>query len=237
VIATYSQTLDRGVRILEVLAASEVPLTTQQLADALGIHRSIAYRILRTFESHGLVERDAGNRYAPGVGLAALARSVRRSLQSEAMPELSDVASDLGMTAFLVVPEQDEAVTVATVEPRHSRAHVTYRPGVRHALDRGAPGLALLAAGPPRPDERREVTAARRRGWASSYQEVLPGMRSVATPVYDGPGNAVAAIAVVYVDRARDRHEIADRLMKAARAIEAEISAAGPAPSSAPPGR
>ena len=36
------------------------------------------------------------------------------------------------MTAFLVVRSGDEAVTVATVEPQDSTAHVVYRPGTRH---------------------------------------------------------------------------------------------------------
>ena len=51
------------------------------------------------------------------------------------------------MTAFLVVRSGDEAVTVATVEPQDSTAHVVYRPGTRHPVDRGAPGLALTHAG------------------------------------------------------------------------------------------
>ena len=59
-----SQTLSRGIRILEVLADAREPLMIDQVADRLGVHRSIAYRLLRTLEDHGLVTRDAGGRVA-----------------------------------------------------------------------------------------------------------------------------------------------------------------------------
>jgi DNA-binding IclR family transcriptional regulator len=213
----YSQTLERGIQVLQLLAAADEKQSIQEVADGLGVHRSIVYRILRTLEGHRLVERDAAGRYGPGVGLAPLARSVQHTLQSAALPEMSDLAGALGMTAFLVVRDHDEAVTIATVEPRHSHVHIAYRPGTRHAIDRGAPGLALLAADPAVPGERREVAATRRRGWASSYQEVLPGTGR-------SPAGTVAAVAVVYVGTPRGGGRVAARVMAAARAIAAELS-------------
>ncbi len=219
----YSQTLDRGVRILQILAADRGPLTVADVADHLGVHRSIAYRMLRTLETHRLVERDAAGRYAPGLGLSALARTVRRDLQRAALPEMSDVADELGMTTFLVVPDHGEVVTVVSVEPRHTRVHIAYSPGVRHDIHRGAPGLAMLAAWQPQPDERPEVALARARGWATSHQEVLPGMRSVASAILDVRGEPVAVIAVVYVDAASDTTRIGDRLIQAAQSIRTEL--------------
>ncbi|MGH3443863.1 MAG: IclR family transcriptional regulator [Nocardioidaceae bacterium] len=224
--AVYSQTLDRGIRTLQALAGADRPLSVQDVAGELGVHRSIAYRILRTLEAHRLVERDARNRFAPGVGLAALARTVRQELQTAALPEMADVADEVAMTTFLVVPEQGEAVTVASVEPRHTHVHVAYRPGIRHRIDRGAPGVALLAGGPPQPGERQAVIQARARGWASSHQEVLRGMRSVAVPIVLGE-NVRAAVAVVYVDSNVDVAMIGNRLIRAARAIETELRLAG----------
>jgi DNA-binding IclR family transcriptional regulator len=220
--AVYSQTLDRGLHALRVLAESDYGMSVQELADALGVHRSIAYRILRTLEQHGLAERDPHNRYLPGVGLAALARAVRRSLQTAALPEMSDIADDVAMTTFLVVRDESEAVTIASVEPRHSHVHVTYRPGIRHAIECGAPGLALLAAEPAREGERPEVRLARDRGWAASFQEVLPGMRSIAVPIR-APAQVLASLAVVYVDATTDAPAVADRLQRGARAIAAEL--------------
>ncbi|GGR89188.1 hypothetical protein GCM10010269_30360 [Streptomyces humidus] len=49
------QTLDRGLRLLEVIALSDVPLTLAELSQQMGLHRSIVYRLLRTLQDHHLV--------------------------------------------------------------------------------------------------------------------------------------------------------------------------------------
>ena len=56
-----SQTLSRGIRILEVLADARESLTIDQVARRLDVHRSVAYRLLRTLEDHGLVARDGAH--------------------------------------------------------------------------------------------------------------------------------------------------------------------------------
>jgi DNA-binding IclR family transcriptional regulator len=144
-------------------------------------------------------------------------------LQTAALPELFDLANELAMTSFLVVRDGDEAVTMQSVEPRHSAVHVAYRPGVRHPVDRGAPGIALLGALPPVAGERPEVTQARQRGWAWSSGEVLPGMRSVSAPVVGRRGEVLGAAAVVYVESAHSVDAIGVRVVAGARAIAREL--------------
>lgn len=218
------QTLDRGVRVLELLAEAPGALTIAQIADGLGVHRSIAYRLLRTLERHRLVRRDENAGYRPGVGLAVLARTVDASLQAAALPELTELARDLGMTAFVVVRDGDDAVTLHTVEPRQSQVHVAYRPGIRHPVDRGAPGLALLAGGPVRTDEREAVSSARGRGWAWSRGEVLTGLSSVSAPIRDRDRATAAAVAVVFLDDGgADRDRLGRRVVAAAEAIAREL--------------
>jgi DNA-binding IclR family transcriptional regulator len=218
-----SQTLDRGLRILEHLAAVTTPQTVMDIATGVDLHRSITYRLLRTLEAHELVERDGAGRYWLGVGVSALARSVRSDLQSAAMPRLDTLAEELKMTAFLVVRVGDEAVTVATVEPHDTAAHVVYRPGTRHPLDRGAPGLALLMPGAPATDDRDSLREARQTGWASSHGEVIPGFRSVAAPILGPDGGARAAIAVVYVDETADAVSIGHAVVAAASKVAAAL--------------
>jgi DNA-binding IclR family transcriptional regulator len=217
--ATGSQTLDRGLLALKLVVASDHPRSIQEVADELGVHRSIAYRILRTLHHHRLLDRDEVCRYTAGLELAVLARAVRRSLQVTALPELSDVANALHMTAFLVVQDGNEAITLTVVEPRHSQIHVARRPGTRHPIDRGAPGLAILAGGTPIPGERPEVTQARARGWAMSKGEVIENACSVAVPILSRGGNLLGAIAVVHMDATRDPELIAASLLRAAAAL------------------
>lgn len=80
------QTPSRGIRILEVLADVREPLTIDGVAERLGVHRSIAYRLLRTLEDHRLVGRDTAGRVARGPRMAALAAGVAPDLQAEALP-------------------------------------------------------------------------------------------------------------------------------------------------------
>jgi DNA-binding IclR family transcriptional regulator len=221
--APQSQTLDRGIRILEHLAAVGTPRPITEIGQALGLHRSITYRLLRTLEDHQLVERDAGGRYWLGLGLAGLARGVRTDLQTAALPRLNDLVARLGMTAFLVVRAGNEAVTVVSVEPQDTAAHVVYRPGTRHAVGRGAPGLALLMPEPPADDDRDALREARRRGWACSHGEVIAGFRSVAVPVLGADGRARAALAVVYVDESADVEQMGRAVASAAEQVSAAL--------------
>jgi DNA-binding IclR family transcriptional regulator len=221
-----SQTLSRGIRMLEILAAADRNLSIDELAGALGVHRSVAYRLLRTLEDHGLVTRDAAGRLALGTGLAALASGVARDLQQLALPELNDVANELGMTCLLaVLVDTDEAVTLVSASPRQTVAVVSYRPGHRHPITRGGPGKAILLGLPESawpsdmPGELRdEIADSRARGYARSHDEVVPSLRSVAVPL-TLPGQPPAAIAVIHVSFPRPEAEIADRLKLAAESV------------------
>jgi DNA-binding IclR family transcriptional regulator len=218
-----SQTLDRGIRILEHLAAVGTPQPIADIGQALGLHRSITYRLLRTLEDHQLVERDAVGHYWLGLGVAGLARGVRTGLQAAALPRLDELVAELGMTAFLVVRTGDEAVTVTSVEPQDTAAHIVYRPGTRHPVGRGAPGLALLMPDAPTPEDRAALTEARRVGWASSHGEVIPGIRSIAAPVLGPDGGARAALAVVFVDEGADVERIGRAVAGAAQKVAAGL--------------
>jgi DNA-binding IclR family transcriptional regulator len=216
---TPSQTLSRGLLILEAIALAEAPMTVTEIADAVGVHRSIAYRLIRTLEGHHLIERDEAGNYRPAAGLAVLARSVRLDLRTAAAPELRKLADELGMTAFVVIRDGADAVTVESAEPTSSNVHVVYRPGARHPIDRGAPGLALLLSEPPQPNERAELHDARELGWAQSTGEVLPGMRSIAAPV-----GTVGAVAVLWMSgQSVSEHDVATQVLATAKRIAATL--------------
>lgn len=232
-LAPLSQTLSRGIRILEVLAEADGPMFTADIAAALGVHRSIAYRLLRTLEDHGLVAKTLSGAIEPGASLAALARSVSRDLQRAALPELTAIANDLGMTSFVAVRDRGEVVTLVSVEPRHARAAVAQRPGTRHSLVMGAPGVAIRAQLPAlereaiEPDESR-VSALIASGHATSQDEVIPGLSAVAVPL-QAAGFAPAALSVVYVATEYPVDVIAARLTAGVREIRRELGEPVPA--------
>jgi len=217
-----SQTLDRGLRVLEHITEAGSALSVADVAREVGMHRSITYRMLRTLEDHGLLTRDDGGRYLPGAGLAVLAGRFTPALRAVAGPHLLQLAVGTHKTAFLVVRHGVEAVTIEVVEPPAAAAHVSYRPGLRHPIDKGAPGIALLAGEAPQPGEREQVTLARERGRAMSLGEVIDGFRSVATPVFDSSGVCRAALAVVFVG-ASALEPTASQVMAAAAALGADL--------------
>ncbi|MCU1547401.1 MAG: MarR family transcriptional regulator [Arthrobacter sp.] len=228
--ASPSQTLSRGIRALEILAAAQQPLTIAELADAMGVHRSVAYRILRTLEDHSLLVRDDGGRVQPGPGLAVLARSVSRTLQTAALPELTQLANALTMSAFVAVWDHEDCVTLVTVDPRHTGAAVVQHPGSRHPINAGAPGIAIQSAlseqewkaAAPGIDYRPEAAEARRRGFATSHDEVIMGVSSLAVPIRV-PGGRPAALAVVYIRAAQDPEDVAAALAASAARIEGQL--------------
>src|SRR6476659_1087233 len=64
---TGVQSVDRALRLLKAVAASDAPSSAQELAQRCDVNRSTAWRLLATLESHGLVERDAvTGRYVVG---------------------------------------------------------------------------------------------------------------------------------------------------------------------------
>lgn len=216
-----SQTLARGLRVLRVLAEHPDGLSVSELAAVLATHRAGIYRLLGALAEERLVKRTDG-RYALGLGLLELASAVRSRLQDVAVPELRRLADEVRATTALTVRDGDEAVVLAVVEPRGTDMHVAYRPGLRHPIDVAAPGLAILAAGPPTPGERPEIGLARRRGFSQSTGELLPGATGVAAPILTPGRETAAAISAVWVEP-RDVTKMAEPVVRAARTIAASL--------------
>lgn len=181
--AETSQTLDRGVRVLKLLADSERGLTVTELAARLHVNRTVVYRLLATLEQHGLVRRDLGGRARVGLGVLRLAHRVHPLLREAALPALRGLAEDLGATAHLTLVDGSEALAVAVVEPSWTDFHVAYRTGLRHGLDESAAGRAILAArGLPhgmRPDPAYVITQAERQSGACGAASPLIGLSGI----------------------------------------------------------
>jgi DNA-binding IclR family transcriptional regulator len=217
-----SKTLERGLRVLRLLADHPDGLTVTELADELATHRAGIYRLLGPLAEQRLVVRRAGGRHTLGPGLLELASAVRSRLQEAAGRELRRLADEVGATTALTIRDGDEAVVAAVVEPRSATMHLAYRPGLRHPIDRAASGLAILAGDPPQPGERPEVALARERGWAQSTGELLPGATGVAAPILLPGRETEAAISAVWV-APRDPAPIAQAVVRSAHAIAAAL--------------
>lgn len=193
-----NQTLERGLRTLHLLAESPDGLTTAEVAAALGVHRTVAYRLLTTLVTMKVaVRREGSGRYQPGPGLVLLANKVAPVLREVTVPVLREIASQIDATACLLIRDGNEAVVVEQIEPSTPGLRFTYPLGNRNPLDRGAGGIALLAAHPPSPEDGERVREARRAGYALSASELVPGAHAIAAPVPTAHPDGPAAINVV----------------------------------------
>ena len=188
-VAETSQTLDRGLTVLELLSDSSDGLTVTEIAARLGVSRTVVYRLVVTLEQHALLRRGTDGRCRLGMAVLALARQVQPVLREAAIPALRRLADSVGATAHLTVVDGSDALAVAVVEPTRSDFHVAYRVGARHPLDRGAGGKAVLAgrAAGGRPFEP---------GWIVSTGELQPGAYGVASPLL-GVAGIEASVGVV----------------------------------------
>jgi DNA-binding IclR family transcriptional regulator len=217
-----SKTLHSGLRVLELLSAHPDGLTVTEIADGIGVHRTVAHRFVRTLEAHRLVRRDRAKRIRPGAGLVPLAEPVERDLRTIAQPLLEELADGCGATAHLVTQEDEETVrALLVVEPRRASVHIAFRPGQLDRIDRGSAGLAILASRGVRPDERPEITEARTRGYAVSFGEVIPSIYGISCAVPVTRDGAPISVGVSLFDLSEEERlaplvtGCADRLARA----------------------
>ena len=189
--AETSQTLDRGLRVLRTLASTPGGMTITALAAAIGVNRTVVYRLVATLEQHGLARRDGTGRLHVGLGILGLARGLQPVLRELASPVLRGLAERVGSTAHLTVADGGEALAIAVVEPSWTDYHVAYRVGARHPLQQGAAGKAILLG-------RADVDA----GYVQTVGEIQPGARGVAAPVLgvDGLEASVGIISLGDLD-------------------------------------
>ena len=193
-----AQTLERGLAVLSELARHRDGLSTAQVAAAVGLHRTVAHRLLVSLVGTGFARRDQTGRHHVGPAVQRLAASAGPPLRDVAGPVLQALADRLRLAVSLVEVEGGAAVTTLVAHPATEGPQFGYRLGHREPLDRGAGGVAALASLPPRVGEAEPVAEARRRGYSVTHGELNPGAHGIAVPLPGWP--APAAVTVVSYD-------------------------------------
>ena len=221
--APGSQTLARGLNALQLVADAPAGLTVQQVADGVGVHRTIAYRLLTTLSQFRLVAKGEDGRYRPAAGLAVLGASFDRNVRQLSVPTLRALADDLGTTVSLLVAEGDQQVAIAVIVPTQVAYQLSFHEGSRYPLDRGAAGIALLASMPARPNERDLVVRAREQGWVITHGEIEPNTYGLAVPVHRPPPSPPTCVNLI-----SHREDVVmrgkDAVIKAAKELSALLS-------------
>ncbi len=210
------QSLVRAFAILTAVA--DQPAGVSALATQLDLPKSTVARLLSSLEALGAVERVDGRRWAVGAGVEALVgpAPLERSLAALARPELVRLVESLGEDAGVGVPDGHEIHYVVQVECDHP-VQIRDWTGTRAPLHAVPSGLVLLADWPEEavaaysaeglaaltpqtvvdPEQlRARLEDVGRSGYAWGLEEYADGINSVAAPVRDARGNAVAALHV-----------------------------------------
>lgn len=214
--APGTQSIDRAAQLLVHVVESAEPASIGALAVAAGLPKSTTSRLVRALERQGLVERDgARGSVRPGPVLVRFARGdvADADLVALAANTLLSLAEQSGETVNLAVPGRRGVDHLAQQDSRHFIGGTNWvgRAAPLHCTANGkvllAYGAARLPAGPLErltqhtvvvPAElEAELAAVRTRGYATTLEELEPGLVAVAAPVFDPrSGEVVAALSV-----------------------------------------
>jgi DNA-binding IclR family transcriptional regulator len=236
-----STTVDKAIAVLFELHGADSPCGVSELGRSLGLGKSTVHRLLSSLSRRGLVERDDGGRYRPGVGLLALGLGVleREPIAAAARELLERESAATGETAFLTVARNHRIFVVEKAEGA-GLLRVAPRIGAEVPVHATAVGKLQLAFGPDRvrlPPEpwkaftartprrwrelRPEIERARRRGWAENRDEWILGLSVVAAPI--SLAGAMAGCFVIAAPTTRVTPGDVAGLAKRVQAAAAEV--------------
>lgn len=171
--------LDKGLDIIEMLAAQPEGRTRAEITRTLDRSPSEIYRMLERLVARGYVARDAGgDRYQLSLKLFALAHAhpPTRRLGAVAQPLLDGFSAATQQSVHLSMPDRGALLVVAQASPL---AHYEFRIkiGARLEFPNTGSGLMLMAA------QDADALAARLAGWGAG---VDAGDLARLRPVLDG---------------------------------------------------
>ncbi|AYF98165.1 IclR family transcriptional regulator [Protaetiibacter intestinalis] len=233
-----AQAVERVLAVLEVIAESAPGLEIAQIADAVGVSASTAYRLVGVLQRQGYVVRHE-HRYVLGrtVGLLGVALQ-QQMLATPAVQRALEAARDETHAPVYLTGFFDEEVVVAHIadspeHPRIGQLHV----GFSEANHATAFGKLMLASKAPHdldeflerterraltprsitstPKLRDELARVRREQLAVEVEEYLPLLACIAAPVRSRRGSTIGAVSIsVSADDFRSRADELGRVVR-----------------------
>lgn len=247
------QSVDRALTVLETLSSTGGSFVGE-LAEAIGVHKSTASRLLSALEKRGMVQQgDERGKYQLGFGILRLAAAIpgRLSLVQEARPVLQALAGEFGETANLAVLRSNVAVNVDQAMGPSAVATHDWIGNLTpvHATASGKIFLAYLE-----PDGRDKLLAATglpaetpktittrsvldkqlarivEAGYSTVYEELEIGLNAIAVPVWDYRGDVIGSISIsgpAFRFHPEDSPDLAHELVRAGEQVSAHLGYAG----------
>jgi IclR family KDG regulon transcriptional repressor len=236
----------RAARLLELLRASDGGASLSDLSTSSGLAKASVFRMLRTLEETGLVERlPERERYRLGVRCLELGQAYleQTDLRTESLPLLADLRKRFKETVHLGVLDGElRVVYLEKLESTHAvgimmsrvgRTAPSFCTGLGKAMLAALPGdpVALLAGQDvlrrytsntiADPDRLRiELDRIRSRGYSLDLEEHEPGVRCVGAAILGPRGEMVAGISI-----SGPAHRLPERLLRGSLATAAQAAA------------
>jgi IclR family transcriptional regulator, KDG regulon repressor len=247
-----SQTLLRGLKILELTASGKSNLPIRELAKEVNLPRSIVHRLVSTLEGEGYIQKNSTNPgYRLGTKLWSLGCAAIQGLEIRevARPYLEDLSSKTNELVALGVLDGREVVYLDKIDcSRAVRAYISIggrapayciSTGKAILAYRGDDELIKIAASMKKFTDhtviglaalKKHLAEIRRRGYSINFGEWHEDLGGVASAIRDREGHVVAAIGItVPIHRlAKENIGPLGRLvMKAAATISNELGYGG----------
>ena len=211
--------VERAARILACFDNDSPVLSSSEIAQVVGLHKSTTHRILTTLAHHGFLERASdGIRYRLGLRLANLGFRViqRMDIRREATPVMTRLRDEWNETCDLSIFDRDRvfyvevvhsthALTIAASIGKHLPAHCSAS-GKLFLAHMSAPDLERFLERPLQshtgntitsPAElRKELREIRDRGYSVDHEEFQVGISAVSAPIRDQTAGMVAALSM-----------------------------------------
>ncbi|WP_177221674.1 IclR family transcriptional regulator [Lentzea xinjiangensis] len=219
---------EKLIVVLETLAAEGGPLGVAELSRRSGLPKSTAHRLLQTLQKYLLVERWNG-KYQLGVRGLELGESMRvpdpRRLRVLLQPWLQDLYHQTRAVVQLCVLRGAYVVSAEKL-CGHDSVVLALRLADRARAARTVGGTVLLAYSArscPELSLHQDLVRIRQHGVAVGWDAPDRSVCTVAAPVLDQKGHAVAAIAVSSPAGAGDPGLVISSLRSTARAASIAV--------------
>lgn len=245
----HLQSLDKGLQVLELLAAHHRGLSLREIAGRLGFNLSSTHHLAATLRQRGFVDQDPETKaYRLGYGLVSLVNDFLSdaTISSVGIGPIRELRDRTGDTSFLTILQGREIFVVFEAQGRYPIQTKRTRSSFEPHLHAYASGKTLLAYLPPEqvaehcptgaltkytPNTigaldglRVELAAIRAQGYALDQEEWLVGLDGVGAPVFDRHGVCVATASVAYPAVQRERQAaLINEVVGTARQISASL--------------
>lgn len=199
-----SQTLVRGLRLLELIAEGNDGVSVRDLAAKAKLPASIVHRLLSALESEGYIAKHpstVGYRLTLKLWRLGSAASQTLALKDASRPHLKWLAEQTDETAKISVLDGQDVLTMDMIEcAQPVRAYVPLGGAIPAPV--AASGRAIIAFAEDErfledPELAAELQGIRARGYAVNQGDWQQGVGGVAAPIFIGDGKVVASIGLV----------------------------------------